>query len=205
MHIEKYTAQRFIDEILVRELRQVVGAGFPYYAFSLLCQGVELVGALFDGDKFEKNGLSENRFKEGLKRIFGQPAYVNLSSVFYSDLRGGLIHQLRPGQAFCLASLKTGASPDMHLKRVVGDGRMLIIEQLIDDFADGVAGIWKNVDKLKGQIYAAKLAEDFLIVASDQVPNADNKNQTWASSSTTSPSITAHPGYEERFSTYRKA
>lgn len=141
----------------------MVDAGFPYYVSGILSQGIELVGSLFDTSPIEDFGNSETRFRNGLKRIYTKPRYTQRAEDFFKYLRGTFVHQLRPGAPFILASCITGARKDMHFKKE-GGRIILVIDVLIDDFRKGLESIWKNIEKLKGQIDGKKLDEDFLVI-----------------------------------------
>lgn len=140
-------------------------AGFPYYAYGILCQGIELVGALFDTkNSFDVKGLSEDRFERGVKEIYSNQKYNRCKKDLYEQLRGSLIHQVRPGERFMLGSTKTGALAINHLSETTEGKIVLVIEVLIEDFKNRLTVILKEGSKWQGMMDKTKLGIEFLMV-----------------------------------------
>ena len=97
---EEQTIDWFIDSVLVRDIATVIGSGAGYLAFSLIAQGIELLGALLDEQEFNDSNLSEGRFRTALRELFPR-TYASHSTkggefYLYEDLRCGMAHVLRP-------------------------------------------------------------------------------------------------------------
>ena len=97
-----YDLHKFIEELLIPDLRKMIDNQLHYYAFSIICQAAEVMGSAFDQKELSDFGESKTRFKNGLKQFFKDPRYKNQQAKFFEGLRGPLIHQLRPGEAFLL-------------------------------------------------------------------------------------------------------
>jgi hypothetical protein len=78
-----------------------------YLGFSLICEGIEFLGACLDEYDWEEKGLSEKRFRLALDRLFPQK-YKNFNSRkskydIYSNVRCSLVHCLRPSNKIVLS------------------------------------------------------------------------------------------------------
>ena len=133
--MKAYTLPDFIDYLLIPDLEKMAQHQLHYYAFSAICQGIEIMGAAIDEKPLEEFSLSEQRFTNSLATFFKDTRYKNNQSKFFSVLRGPLIHQLRPGDGFYLASeVKDNIKPECHLTTQETGATLLIIEPFIRDF-----------------------------------------------------------------------
>jgi hypothetical protein len=146
MSTRTFTSIEFLENLLIPDLKKMIDNELHYYAFSIICQGVELLGAAKDEQKFEKSSESESRFTWALKELFADGRYRNNQSKFFSFLRGPLVHQLRPGDGFLIASIKKDKiDPKMHLERHESGALVLVIEPFLDDFCCAVERLKKLV------------------------------------------------------------
>jgi hypothetical protein len=154
----------FIGDLVIPDLQKMVDQQLHYYAFAVICQGIEIMGAAFDSHALEDNGLSELRFKNGLKNFFGDH-YRQNQSKFFSVLRGPLIHQLRPGEGFLLASIKKdGVRADAHLTQQ-GDGvTLLLIEVFLEHFVRAFTAFRNRMAK-NTLLTPERFNDVFLVVA----------------------------------------
>jgi hypothetical protein len=172
--MKEFTASDYLQK-LCDDLIEMCENGFPFYAYGILCQGIELLGGLFDTkNSFDDRGHSAPHFERGVKEIYGRRKYDKCRKELFEHLRGSLIHQLRPGTLFVLGSFNTGASEGDHLSQA-RDGRIvLVIEMLVGDFQKCVRSIVAEDSKFKGMIDQHKLEAPFLIVTGAQA--SDNRN-----------------------------
>ena len=172
------TAPDYLQNVLGPDLQQLCEQGFPFYAYAVLCQGIELVGNLFDTRyDFDRPGESENRFKRGLKEIFVNQKYAKLKRDFYEGVRGSLIHQLRPGDAFVLGSSSHGASAATHLTED-NEGRIiLIIEELVSEFQYRVRIILADGSRARGMLNPKKLTETFIVTSNKTAADVASPRQ----------------------------
>ena len=140
----------FIDGQLVPALEKMVKCGLQYYAFSILCQGIELLGSFYDSHKLDTPGKTEERFKKAIRNLFkgkDKDKYRSNLANFYK-LRGNLIHQLRPEADFLLTSeLHDGAKRAYHFEENESGKIFLVIKQFIDDFKAAVKTLKNNIKK----------------------------------------------------------
>lgn len=133
--MKAYTLPDFIEQLLIPDLEKMAQHQLHYYAFSAICQGIEIMGAAIDGNALEDFSLSEQRFTNSLATFFKDIRYKNNQGKFFSVLRGPLIHQLRPGDGFYLASeVKDNIKAECHLTTQKSGATLLIIEPFIRDF-----------------------------------------------------------------------
>jgi hypothetical protein len=98
--MQSYTLPEFIENLLLSDLQKMISEKLRYYAFSIICQGIEIMGAGLDGYDLTDYSLCEQRFTNALKTFFKDIRYRNNQAKFFTLLRGPLIHQLRPGDGF---------------------------------------------------------------------------------------------------------
>lgn len=127
----------FIEKLVIPDLEKMVNQQLHYYAFAIICQAIEIMGASLDNESLDQNGMSETRFGNALTHYFRDPLYQQNQTKFFTVLRGPLVHQLRPGEGFFLASeAKDQIKPDFHLKKHETGTTILIIEPFLNDFKD---------------------------------------------------------------------
>lgn len=135
MSEQKLTAIQFIEGKFIPDMERAIDGKLQYYVFPLICQCIELMGAMYDANSFDAKKQSEGRFKRALKKLFKDERYKNNQTMFFEHLRGNMIHQLRPGSNFKLASIKhDNADPKLHLDSFDKDKRILLIEPFFEDF-----------------------------------------------------------------------
>lgn len=161
---ENVSVREFIDTKLIPQAKEMVEAGYAYYVFGIMAQAVELVGAMYEGG-IEATAKEPDRFKTGVSKVFAKRGkYTNLKNDFYQSLRNPMIHQMRPGAKLVLTEKANGAGSEDHLKQDDQGRIVLVIETLIEDFAQGMKSIYKSkeIDHL--------LAEPFHQVFMPNIP-----------------------------------
>jgi hypothetical protein len=140
----------FIEKLLLPDLEKMVKEQLHYYAFAIICQGIEVMGASADQYGLGDRGMSEARFRNGISTYFKDIRYRNNQTKLYEFLRGPLVHQLRPGETFWLAcAAKDGIDPGRHLDVHATGATILIIEPFLTDFRGAFATFKKSVEANK--------------------------------------------------------
>ena len=155
----------FIADLLIPDLKKMVDNQLHYYAFAIICQGVEIMGASLDNEPLEKSGLSETRFRNGITHFFRDDRYRANQTKFFSVLRGPLIHQLRPGEGFLLASVrKDNVKPEAHFTKQGAGVTLLLIEVFLEDFVQAYSTFRLKLEK-KSLQEPARFTNPFLFVS----------------------------------------
>lgn len=160
----------FLQYNLVPDLHKMAQNGMDYYAFNLLCSGLELLGSFFDQKELSEGHLSTLRIDNAIDKLFPKGYKVaNIKSAIVSNIRHGLIHQFRPTGDIALTSESTSNCPrKYHLKKGLSpdDKRIIfVIEQFIDDFKNAITKLINEKDvKLKPAINTARFEKEFIYV-----------------------------------------
>lgn len=162
-----YNSYEFLDEILISGIQKLINDGHVYFAFNLICQGIEFIGAFFDDKEFDQKGMSEQRFKKGLK-LFKNNFYKQNHQFLYKNLRGSLVHQIRPGHQLLLSSGENVNKAGLHLS-VVNNNRVFVVEGLFDDFKNAVNRLKKMMEKRSPKIDAEKINGCHLAIYSSTI------------------------------------
>jgi hypothetical protein len=162
--MKKYNMLDFFEQLLIPDLQKMVDQQLHYYAFAVICEGIELLGAGFDDDPLGENGKSEGRFTNGLANFF-KARYRQEQALFFKVLRGPLIHQLRPGKEFVLASeAKDKIKRESHLTEQKDGSTILIVEVFLDDFIKAYKAFKNRLERDNLQS-RQRFTEVFLVVA----------------------------------------
>lgn len=155
----------FLRNTVARELSKFSNAELEFYGFSILLQAVEIAGSIFDGKSANDYKQCENRFKKGFKNIFRCPPYLGHSNKFFTDVRGPVVHQLRPGCTFTFTCLRMGAKREDHFKSDAKSQLILVYEVLVDDFAFGLDQMIKDLSagKYKGIVDESNLNKRYFV------------------------------------------
>ncbi len=136
----QYNLPEFIEQLVIPDLDKMAAQQLHYYAFSVICQAIEVMGASIDNSDLGDFALCEQRFTNALAEFFKDQRYRNNQKKFFQVLRGPLIHQLRPGDGFFLASeIKDNIDPARHLEHHESGATLLIIEPFLQDFKHAFA------------------------------------------------------------------
>ena len=93
----------FIQEVLIDEFKDIQQKErHSYILFSLICQGIEFLGACLDSEAFSNKGLSAPRFRRAVYELFPSTYHqFNRGSgkpfELYDTLRCSLYHAILPG------------------------------------------------------------------------------------------------------------
>lgn len=161
---------QFINDLLIGEIGRLVNdCKSHYFAFSLISQGIELLGACFDNHDFEAKRMSEKRFKKAINELF-----VPLNSLYgtynqdesafclYKNLRCSLIHQVRPGKIGLTHRKESVRETTKHLQISKIEKQkylIIVIEELYNDFKCACEEVIRRIRN--GQLSSPKLKKDF--------------------------------------------
>ncbi|MFA7169560.1 MAG: hypothetical protein WC178_01770 [Candidatus Paceibacterota bacterium] len=120
-----------------------------YLGFSLICGGIEFLGACLDKYSWEKKGLSEKRFRLAINQLFPEKYkdYNTRGNEYdiYSNVRCSLVHSLRPGNKIGLSERYHEGNQKWHLK--ISNGNLIIIyEDLLDDFIAACKKVQRKIE-----------------------------------------------------------
>ena len=134
----------FIQKVLIDEFNDIQqDTGHHYVSFSLICQGIEFLGACLDSDAFSNKGLSAPRSRRAIYDLFpisyhkfnqgtGKPFDL------YENLRCGLFHVILPEARLELIrrfEKPTFGASHLEVKEIRGINRIvLVLEDLFDDY-----------------------------------------------------------------------
>lgn len=167
------SVQIFIENILIDQIGELIDKGFHYFAFLLICQGIEYLGCFFDHLPFDAKNMSEKRFKKGLKELFKNSFYKNNLTWLYTNLRGSMVHQLRPSRNIILTSNTLNKCPlSKHLK-LENDQRIFVIEAFYKDFHKACQRLLKMFETKKYLLLSGKdkYLEEYLNIFDIEIGN----------------------------------
>lgn len=116
---------------------QSIGGKYPYLGFTLVCQGIEFLGACLDELPFTEKDLSENRFRKAMDGLFpnNYAAFIRAGSrcYLYEQLRCGLVHTLKPQSQIALTT--RNENKGKHLNQDERGRTILCFEDFVEDYA----------------------------------------------------------------------
>jgi hypothetical protein len=152
----------FIQKVLIDEFKRIQeDEEHHYLSFSLICQGIEFLGACLDSDAFSNKGLSASRFRRAIYELFPASYHrFNQGSGrpfdLYENLQGSLLHVILPGSQFELIrrSEKTKFNANhLEVREIRGLNRLVLVsEDLFDDYERACKEIISRIreGRLKG-------------------------------------------------------
>jgi hypothetical protein len=161
----------FIQKVLVEELREIQqDEGHHYISFSLICQGIEFLGACLDSEPFSAKGRSAARFRRAVYDLFPasyRPFNQGTGRPFdlYENLRCGLLHVISPESPIELiqqSEKKKFAVNHLEVKEIRGIDRLVLVsEDLFDDYEKACKEIITRIRD--GRLRGWKFEGDVLI------------------------------------------
>jgi hypothetical protein len=159
----------FIQNILIDEFKKIQqDEGHHYISFSLICQGIEFLGACLDSEPFSAKGLSAPRFRRAIYDLF-PTSYREFNQGsgrpfdLYENLRCGLLYAILPKSPLELIQRSEKESLSVnHLEvmEIRGINKLVLVaEDLFEDYenacqeiiarmSDGRLRGWKFVEEL---------------------------------------------------------
>lgn len=154
----------FIQKVLIDEFKEIQqDEGHHYLSFSLICQGIEFLGACLDSEPFSAKGLGAPRFRRAIYDLF-PTAYRKFNQGsgrpfdLYESLCCGLLNLILPRAPLELIRRTEKTKSNLnHLEvmEIRGVNRLvLVLEDLFEDYekackeimarmSDGRLGGWK--------------------------------------------------------------
>jgi hypothetical protein len=136
----------FIQKVLIDELREVQQEeGHDYISFTLICQGIEFLGACLDSEPFSAKGLGAARFRRAICDLFPtsyHPFNQGSGKLFdlYENLRCSLLRAILPGLRFELirrSEKEKFNANHLEIKEIRGIDRLVLVsEDLFDDYEE---------------------------------------------------------------------
>ena len=134
----------FIQKVLIEEFREIQqDEGHHYISHSLVCQGIEFLGACLDSEPFSAEGLSAGRFRRAIYDLF-PTSYRRFNQGkgrpfdLYENLRCVLQHVILPGTLIELIQQSEKEKFDvshLEVKEIRGIDRLVLVsEDLFDDY-----------------------------------------------------------------------
>ena len=161
----------FIQKVLIDEFKEIQqDEGHPYISFSLICQGIEFLGACLDSEPFSAKGLSAPRFRRAMYDLF-PTSYGKFNQGtgkpfdLYENLRCGLIHVILPGSRLELIRRTEKAkfsANHLEVKEIRGIDRLVLVsEDLFEDYERACEEIIARISD--GRLSGWKFAGDLLL------------------------------------------
>lgn len=152
----------FIKTALIEDIDRIQQAGGHFHSFSLMAQGIELLGACLDEKPFHESGHSRKRFRRAVGALFPS-AYQPFNQVgeydLYNNLRCGLLHVVLPKSRLELIQrMELEQFPCGHLgfddRR--GNRRLVLVaEDMYVDFATACREVIRRIEA--GELRQEKL------------------------------------------------
>lgn len=141
----------FLRDTVAKELPRFADAKLEYYGFTIIMQAIEVVGSIFDGKAASDYGMCEVRFQKGYEYLFPNPPYKGLWQSFFKELRGPVVHQMRPVFDYTLTCARRSTLED-HFTKDQKLQTILVFECLVQDFTEGLDRMINDLqnDQLKG-------------------------------------------------------
>ena len=158
----------FVQKVLIDELKEIQrNESRHHISFSLICQGIEFLGACLDSEPFSAKGLSASRFRRAIYDLFPasyHPFNQGTGKPFdlYEIFRCGLLHVILSASRVELIGRaeKTQLHAEhLEIKEIRGLDRLVIVlEDLFDDYEKACKEIISRIRG--GRLSAWKLMED---------------------------------------------
>jgi len=190
------TVIEFMENLFIRDMQHALDSGLHYYVFPILCQAIEVLGALYDDKPLDEYGQSQKRFKKGLDRLFDDRRYYADNDLLYKQFRGNMIHQLRPGNGYALSSSTHNNMPRYRHLTALPDGtKILIIEVFFDDFKKAFLKLKSDIVASGSGIHIDKIKSPFFYYGPVAIPTTDAFSHKTGNdlTSTNAPSASGRP------------
>ncbi len=158
----------FIQKVLIDQFKEIQQEERHHcISLSLICQGMEFLGACLDSDAFSNKGLSAPRFRRAIYDLFPTSYHkFNQGSGkpfdLYENLRCGLFHVILPGSRLELVRRSENPNFNAHhleVKEIRGMNRLvLVLEDLFDDYEKACKEIIARIGE--GRLSGRKFEED---------------------------------------------
>ena len=158
----------FIQQVLMEEFKDIQQDERHHtISLSLLCQGIEFLGACLDSEPFSAKGLSAPRFRKAVYDLFPTSYHpFNQGSGkrydLYENLRCALFHIILPGSSLELIRRSQQAEWNVHhieVKEIRGMNKLVLVsEDLFEDYEKACKEITARIRE--GRLKGWKFLED---------------------------------------------
>jgi len=134
----------FIQRVLIDQFREVLqGEGHLCVSLSLVCQGIEFLGACLDSEPFPAKGLNAPRFRRAIYDLFPASYHpFNQGSGrpldLYENLRCGLLHIFWSESRLEIVRRSEQVGTTLHhleVREIRGMSRLILVsEDLFEDY-----------------------------------------------------------------------
>lgn len=151
--------QEFIEIVLKKGIKNVIEkADEPFLAFSLISQGIEILGFIWYeningfpvGYEKDRKKFSETIFKQGTRFLPKSSGKKYESKQLKDLLRNSMIHQLRPDENLILSD--DVKSEKLHLKEIRENQFVLSLKPFFDDFCSACDALISELNEKFGRI-----------------------------------------------------
>ena len=158
----------FIQKVLIDEFKEIQqDERHPTISFSLICQGIEFLGACLDSEPFSAKGLSAPRFRRAIDDLFPRSYHKFNQGTgrpfdLHENLRCGLLRDILPGSRLELIrrteKVKLNAN-HLEVKEIRGIDRLVLVsEDLFEDYEKACQEIMARI--CDGRLRSWKFAGD---------------------------------------------
>ncbi|MFZ3073425.1 MAG: hypothetical protein WA162_09295 [Thermodesulfobacteriota bacterium] len=162
-------ADKLIEKVLIKDIKNIQEKTFHYQSFFLMATGIEFLGACLDSNGLTRRGFARKRFQNAIERLFPEE-YKEHASNLYKDLRCGLLHIGIPGKNFGLTQKNESMTyGTKHLEKYNGQ-IILISEEFYEHFKEACNTVIDRIQK--GELNHPKLKEDIFMIPGEQISDS---------------------------------
>ncbi len=150
------TIDKFLQEVVIRELGKAQQAGLSYMHFVLMGQAIEVLGSFLDSKPVKAKGQSAKRFSMAANGLFGgRYRLLNDNHMLYDKLRNQMTHTFIPSADLLLLNRQDASGKYRHLE--YADGKLVLVGEIF--YADICAACARLSRLLKeGKVKAKNIA-----------------------------------------------
>ena len=137
--------------------------GKAYYAFGLICTGIEFLGKCLDDNQHDFfKGKPRDDFKRGFEMYFKTYVKANNEINIYENLRHGLMHSLLPKEPIWLNENNDFIYKHLDIREIKGAKRLVInIREFLSDFKNACNDVQRKIDT---ELKSPKVRKDILVI-----------------------------------------
>ncbi|UPS91396.1 hypothetical protein [Bizionia sp. M204] len=161
-----------LDNIM-NTIQDLIDVKQDFTGFVMCCLAIEFLGSFSDEKTFDESN-STNRFKNGLDH-FKNSKYNMHKNLLYKELRGGLVHQLRPLETLFLTSHSVhNANKEDHLSTNKESKVIIVLEQLFEDLKDAIKKFKNKLKKPNHSFDRKKIEAKHIIITEINIPDSES-------------------------------
>jgi len=168
--MDTYNLREFIAKFVIPDVEKMLSTELHYYAVSVICQSIEVLGSVFDQKEIDDYGMCEKRFDSALSNLFNDDRYRAWKGKLFEFLRAPLIHQIRPGSEFIITSTRRDETdPENHFQKDSNGRVILVVERFYGDFRRAFDAFNRILDK-RADLDRRKVEAPFIFVGTVGMP-----------------------------------